>query len=49
MRGIARAQSGIYFVIDSVWGIHILASGTLKQCREYCKKHNIPTKILWDW
>lgn len=50
MKGIAKSllQPGVYFVVDATYGIHFLASGTLKQCRTYCKEHGIPTKIRWE-
>lgn len=47
MKGIAKSksQTGVYFVVTAFIGL----SGTLAECKAYCKQHNIPAKIIGTW
>lgn len=45
----STAESNTYFVIDSLMGIYIKASGTLKECRDYCRANGYPLKVLGEY
>lgn len=51
MTGIAKSTAikDVYFVVKYFMGISVLYSGSLTECRAYCKKHGHPTKIMFDW
>jgi hypothetical protein len=51
MPGIYKStsQPGVYFVLSTFWGIHIHASGTLQECRAYCRKNGMSGKLRGEW
>lgn len=51
MKGIYKSstQPGVYFVIDTLWGIYIHASGTLEECRAYCRERGWPIDVKGSW
>ncbi len=51
MVGLAKSSTTarVYHVVDSSYGIHVLFSGSLRECRDYCREHGYSSKIRWDW